>query len=229
MQPPSLLSAFAPHEALAAAVLPGLTESDAAHADGSHDVAHLVRVWRNAAQIAAVEGADGRMLAAAVLLHDCVHVEKSSPLRSQASRLAAERAGEILVAQGWLPDDVARVRHAIEAHSFSAGITPESIEARVLQDADRLDAIGYIGIARCFYTAGRMGSALYDPADPRAERRALDDRSFAIDHFRTKLLLLGDGFRTATGAALAAERTRVLQDFLDGFEQEAGVQGSTVA
>ena len=93
----------------------------------------------------------------------------------------------------------------------------------VVQDADRLDAIGAIGIARCFYTAGRMGSLLYDPEDPRAEHRALDDARYAIDHFRAKLLKLQDGFQTSTGAAMARQRTDLLAGFLAQFEAELGL------
>ena len=188
--------------------------------DGAHDLAHIRRVWANARRIAAEEGGDREVLAAAVLLHDCVHVEKSAPLRSQASRLAAERAAVILGGRGWAPAVVAQVAHAIAAHSFSAGIRPESLEARVLQDADRLDAIGYIGIARCFYTGGRMGSALYHPQDPAAQKRGLDDRSYALDHFRAKLLRLAEGFQTPAGARMAIERTAVLARFVEGFEAE---------
>jgi uncharacterized protein len=191
--------------------------------DGSHDASHLDRVWANARAIADAEGGDLELIAAAVLLHDCVHVEKSSPLRAQASRLAAERARGVLAGLGWEAGRVAAVAHAIEAHSFSAGIAPATLEARILQDADRLEAIGAIGVARCFYTAGRMGSALYDPADPRGERRALDDRAFAVDHFRAKLLRLGEGFQTAAGARLARERTRLLAEFLAAFEAEIGL------
>jgi uncharacterized protein len=210
--------AFAPYGELAASLLGAVEDGG----DGSHDLAHLHRVWLNARAIAAEAGGDGEILAAAVLLHDCVHVEKSSPLRAQASRLAAERASALLAGLGWAQDRVAAVAHAIAAHSFSAGIAPRSLEARVLQDADRLDAIGAIGVARCFYTAGRMGSALYDRLDPRAEHRPLDDRHFAIDHFRVKLLRLADGFQTAAGARMAAERTRRIARFLAEFEEEAG-------
>ncbi len=78
----------------------------------------------------------------------------------------------------------------IEAHSFSANIETRTLEAKILQDADRLDAIGVIGAARCFYIAGRMGSALYDSNDPMAENRPLDDKNYALDHFRTKLFNL---------------------------------------
>lgn len=207
---------FAPFEPLAARLLPYLPTTE----DGAHDLAHLRRVWANARRIAAGEGGFTEALAAAVLLHDCVAVEKSSPLRSQASRLAAERGREILSALGWAAAEIDAVAHAIAAHSFSAGIAPATRIAKILQDADRLDAIGAVGIARCFYTAGRMGSALYDSADPTAQHRPLDDRAFAIDHFPAKLLKLADGFQTATGAALATERTRRLADFLAQFADE---------
>lgn len=92
----------------------------------------------------------------------------------------------------------------------------------MLQDADRLDAIGMIGVARCFYTAGRMGSALYNTEDPRALHRNLDDAAFALDHFRTKLLRLGEGFQTPGGTAMAQERTRRITEFMVLFETEIG-------
>ena len=209
---------FAPYEALARVLLPQAGIGD----DGAHDLGHLKRVWTTAFTIAAREGGDGELIAAAVLLHDCVAVEKNSPLRSKASELASARAAEILAGHGWADDRVTAVRHAVAAHSFSAGIRPETIEARVLQDADRLDAIGMIGIARCFYTAGRMGSSLYDPVDPRAEHRPLNDGAYALDHFRAKLLKLKDGFQTVTGAEIAAERTRRIAEFVVLFEQEIG-------
>ncbi len=207
---------FAPQEALAADLLDHATEGD----DGSHDLAHIHRVFKNALKIQAGEGGDPQILAAAVLLHDCVAVEKSSPLRSQASRLAAEKASGILAGLGWPEEKIAAVAHAILTHSFSANIRPETLEAKMLQDADRLDAIGMVGVARCFYIAGRMGSGLYHPADPSAEHRPLDDRSYAIDHFPAKLLKLSDGFQTETGATLAKERHERLSIFLSLFRDE---------
>ncbi|THV14116.1 HD domain-containing protein [Rhizobium rhizophilum] len=207
---------FARHEALALELLPHATEGD----DGSHDLAHIHRVFRNAMKIHAGEGGDSEILAAAVLLHDCVAVEKSSPLRSQASRLAAEKASGILAGLGWPDEKIAAVAHAILTHSFSANIPPETLEAKMLQDADRLDAIGMVGVARCFYIAGRMGSGLYHPGDPDAENRPLDDRSYAIDHFPAKLLKLSDGFQTETGAKLAKERHERLSLFLSLFRDE---------
>lgn len=208
--------AFSPFENLASQLIPHAYEGD----DGSHDLAHILRVFKNAMRIQAKEGGDARILAAAVLLHDCVAVEKNSPLRSKASALAAEKAAGVLTELGWSPADIAVVEHAITAHSFSANITPETLEARILQDADRLDAIGMVGAGRCFYIGGRMSSLLYDPLDPSGEDRPLDDRRYVIDHFQTKLFKLADGFKTESGKALAAERDKRLRDFLAAFMDE---------
>ncbi|HVZ06980.1 HD domain-containing protein [Rhodopila sp.] len=191
--------------------------------DGSHDRSHLLRVWQNARRIAAEEpGCQRDVLVAAVLLHDCVAVEKNSPDRPKASRLAAARARGILAGLGWPAERIRQAAHAIEAHSFSAGIEPRTMEARILQDADRLEAIGAIGIARCFYVAGRMGSALYSPNDPAAVTRALDDRHFALDHFGAKLFTVAEGFRTVCGRRLAAERAALVRTFHAAFLAEIG-------
>jgi uncharacterized protein len=204
------------HEALAAIFLPRVLEGD----DGSHDISHLQRVWKYAATIQAAEGGNAKILAAAILLHDCVAVEKDLPHRKQASRLAASKASEILRDLAWELAEIAAVAHAIEAHSFSAGIRAETLEAKILQDADRLDAIGAIGIARCFYVAGRLGHELYDSIDPQAKSRPRDDQLYALDHFYTKLLTLASGFQTKTGAELAREKERRLRRFLDDFLSE---------
>lgn len=207
---------FAPYAALAGQLLPMAAETT----DGSHDVAHLQRVWASAMRIHASEGGDGQILAAAVLLHDCVAVEKNSPQRREASRLAAAKASEILDGLGWQRAAIDAVSHAIEAHSFSANIAPRTLEARILQDADRLDALGAIGVARLFYVAGRMGSRLYDPEDAEAARRPFDDARFAFDHFGAKLFKLTGGFQTPTGAQLAEERAARMRAFYDAFLTE---------
>lgn len=211
-----LAEAFAPFGALAAALAPHATDSD----DGSHDIAHILRVFRNAMRIQAEDGGDGRLLTAAVLLHDCVSVEKNSPVRHQASALAATKASGILAGMGWAERDIAAVAHAITTHSFSANQPPETLEAKILQDADRLDAIGMVGAARCFYIAGRLGSGLYDPLDPLAAHRPLDDKRFAIDHFETKLFKLADQFQTRTGMAMAKARHERLKTVLEMFIDE---------
>ena len=188
--------------------------------DGAHDLSHIVRVWRNVKLIHREEGGDLEVLAAAVLLHDCVQVAKDSPLRSKASVLAANEARVRLEALGWGPRRIDTVACAIESHSFSAGLSPTSIEGCILQDADRLDAIGFCGIARCFYTAGRLGSRLYDVADPGAKTRPLDDARNALDHFPKKLLTLEGSFKTRKGQELASKRHRQLDEFYRGMLSE---------
>src|SRR5262245_29794689 len=100
---------FAPYQALATDLLPHAADTT----DGSHDLAHILRVFRNAMRIHATEGGEGDVLAAAVLLHDCVAVEKNSPLRAQASKLAAEKASAILRHLDWPEVKVVAVAHAI--------------------------------------------------------------------------------------------------------------------
>ncbi|MFJ2488519.1 HD domain-containing protein [Pseudomonas sp. NPDC087639] len=213
-------SAFTPLMTLAEDLLPhALEPSD----DGAHDLAHLQRVWHNVRTLQAEEGGDLEVLLAAVLLHDCVAVEKNSPLRSQASRLAAEKACAVLADLKWPEAKINTVAHAIEAHSFSANITPITLEAKIVQDADRLDSLGMLGVARTFYVAGRMGSALYDPQDPEARHRDYNDTRFCLDHFQTKLLHLADGFQTAAGQRLAQIRHQRLKGFMEQFKEEIGI------
>ena len=209
---------FAPYPDLAAFLLRAFNSNGT---DGSHDLSHIVRVWRNAARIAATEpGSDLELIAAAVILHDCVAVEKNAPLRAQASRLSGERAREIIRPLGWSPARTGALAHAIVAHSFSAGIAPETIEARIVQDADRLDAIGAIGVARCFHAGGRMGGALYHPDEPAAVSRSLDDRAYALDHFPAKLFTVAEGFHTLEGQRMAAARTAAMRSFYETFLRE---------
>ena len=210
---------FAPFQSLADLLIP---HTVAERLDGSHDVSHLHRVWSNVCAIRDKEGGDHQILLAATLLHDCVSVEKNSPFRSSASRLAAAKATELLAEMGWDQERTQAVAHAIESHSYSADITPTSLEAKILQDADRLDALGMVGVARLFYVSGRMGSHLYDPADPQAQQRDLDDKRFAVDHFTTKIFTLAQGFQTATGRQLAQVRHARAERFLREFMEEIG-------
>lgn len=194
--------------------------------DPSHDVAHLARVHANAMRIAEGEGGDRELLGVAAILHDCVQVEKDDPRRRLASRMAAERARR-LMSRAWDAARLDALAHAIEAHSYSGGVEPRTVEARILRDADRLDQLGALGVARAFQVGGRIGRALYDPADPRAEDRPLDDVAYTLDHFRTKLLLLEEGLVTVEGRRLAAGLAARTREFLDWFEEEIGLPAPT--
>lgn len=218
----SLAAIFAPYAATISSVLDHYQGGHATD-DGSHDASHLARVWRLVRQIAVdMPGVDEEALAVATLLHDCVNVEKNSPDRARASTLSANVASELLTRMGWPSARIETVAHAIAAHSFSAGIEPRSDEARILRDADRIDALGAMGIARVFYVAGRLGSKLYEQGDPFAEHRALDDRTYALDHFECKLLHLEDGLTTSAGKRIGHERTTLMRAFLAQVREELG-------
>lgn len=191
--------------------------------DGAHDLGHLDRVWKSCRLIALEEpGADADVLAAAAYFHDAVNLPKDSPDRAQASRLSADLAARELGAMGFDPARLPAVHHAIAAHSFSAGIVPETVEARILQDADRLEALGAIGIARMFLIAGQMGAALFDAEDPMALNRKLDDRRFALDHLEVKLFPVADAMQTAAGRQMAQERADWMASFRTRFLTEIG-------
>jgi uncharacterized protein len=182
--------------------------------DAAHDLEHVRRVVRNARELAGVEGARLEVVLPAAWLHDCVMVAKDSPQRATASRLAAAQAGAWLREWRWPGELLPDIAHAIEAHSFSAGIAPRTIEAQVVQDADRLDALGAVGLARCLMLGGAMGRPLYAAEDPFCERRAPDDRTACVDHVYAKLLKLGDTMQTAAGRTEARKRTEFLGRFL---------------
>ena len=189
--------------------------------DAAHDPAHVRRVVAQARRLARAEGADLAVVVPAAWLHDCVTVPKDSPDRARASRLAADAAGAWLRAEGFPERLVPAVEHAVAAHSWSAGIAPETPEAAVVQDADRLDALGAVGVARLYATAGALGSALAHPGDPLADSgRALDDRQWATDHITVKLLGLPATMRTAAGRAEAERRAAFLCRFLDQLRSE---------
>ncbi|WP_170411215.1 HD domain-containing protein [Ruegeria atlantica] len=189
--------------------------------DPAHDLAHLDRVWVNAQSIAD-DQTDMPVLLAAAYLHDLVNLSKDDPDRHLASRRSAEKSESILANLGYSEDQIQAIKHAIEAHSFSANITPETPEACILRDADRLDALGAIGVARNFSVSGALGRSLYDPADPFAANRPLDDLHFSIDHWKVKLLGLPGDMLTEGGREIAQRRISRMIRFLEEFAQEIG-------
>jgi uncharacterized protein len=193
--------------------------------DGAHDLHHLHRVWRTCQKLNRDEGepADKLVLLAACYFHDYVTLPKNDPARHQASSISANAVAALLSRDfpDFPADKIPEVHHAIHAHSFSAGVQVQSIEASILQDADRMEALGAIGIARLFYTAGKMGSNLFDPEDVLAEKRDLDDRRFALDHIEIKLLKLPSMMNTAAGRKMAEDEAQYLCDFRVKMAKEA--------
>jgi len=190
--------------------------------DPAHDLSHVERVVQNTRRLTRTEGGRALVTIPAAWLHDCVAVPKDSPLRARASSLAAAEALKFLPSAGYPNHLLEAVRHAIEAHSFSAAIPPRTLEARIVQDADRLEALGAIGISRCLLTGGSLGTPLYDTGDPFAENRTPDDRRFTLDHFYCKLLGLAATMQTAAGRAEAARRTEYMKTFLAQLREEIG-------
>lgn len=198
-----------------------LLETHAA-TDSAHDAGHIHRVVTNARRLADAEGADWRIVMPAAWLHDCVIVPKSSPERKQASFIAARQAVAWLEAHEWPHGRLAEISHAIEAHSFSAGIVPRTLEAKVVQDADRLDALGAAGLARTLMLGGEMKRGFYSALDPFCESRAPDDSVHTLDHFYSKLLTLEGTMQTAGGKVEARQRTDFLRRFLEQLRDEIG-------
>lgn len=212
-------------ETMDAAALARLETRCAAHlaaldGDVAHDLEHIRRVVANARHLAGAERARLDVVVPAAWLHDCVAVPKNSPDRRRASVLAAAEATRLLSAWGFAEAPLSEISHAIEAHSFSAGIAPRTIEARVLQDADRLDALGAIGLARCLMLGGALGRPLYVAGDPFCDHREADDLAATVDHFYTKLLHIAAQCQTDTGRAEAVRRTAVLRQFLAELDHE---------
>ncbi|OZI20352.1 hydrolase [Bordetella genomosp. 9] len=193
----------------------------AAADDGAHDLNHLQRVWSVARRILDDHPeADALVVLAACFLHDLVNLPKNHPERSKASVMAAAQATRALADAGFPADKLPAVAHAIEAHSFSAGIPPRTLEARIVQDADRMDALGAIGLARMFHVGGQLGRPLAHGTDPLAVDRPLDDTRYALDHIEAKLLRLPATLHTAAARRIADTRAARLRRFRDEFVAE---------
>lgn len=188
--------------------------------DSAHDLTHIFRVVNNAKQILEAESADAEIVIAAAWLHDCVVVPKDHPDRKKASMLAAEKAADFLSVIEFSAEKIEAVKHAVAAHSFSAGIFAETIEAKIVQDADRLDAIGAIGIARCLMIGGEMDRLLYNPDDPFAEHRTPDDSIWTIDHFYEKLFKLPGMMHTKTAQKEAERRVEFMKRYLSELKRD---------
>lgn len=199
-------------------------------ADGAHDAGHLGRVLRNARRIVRKEShrtgeIDWEVLLAAVLFHDVVNLPKDDDHRVEASTLSAERAVEFFEGRsGFGEPRLNLLYECIRRHSFSLSAEPESLEAAIVRDADRLEAIGAVGIARTFYVSATMDGAISHPSDPFADERERDDTQFAVDHFFEKLLQLRGDFLTDAGREMAQRRHDVLVAFLDQFADEVGAE-----
>ena len=190
--------------------------------DAAHDLGHILRVARLAHQLAQEEGADPEVCVAGALLHDLVYRPKNHPESSLTARLAADLVVEWCRGTPGLETRARTIAAAVATHSWSGGGAPASLEAAVVQDADRLEALGAIGVARVFATGASFGAGLWHPEDPWAEGRALDDKAWSLDHFERKLLRLEADMKTAAGRYLAADRQHTMLAYLQALRAELG-------
>jgi uncharacterized protein len=193
----------------------------AAAADSAHDFSHSQRVLTNALRISEREGGDREVLVAAAYLHDIANLPKNHPESRMSSEHSARRAAEILRELGFAEAKLPLVQDAILCHSYSRGLTPTTLEGRIFQDADRLDALGAIGIARTFAVGGATKRPMLAQQDPFLKHgRQPNDRDNTLDHFWCKLFKLEEKMQTATGRALARQRMERMQRFIDDLEDE---------
>ena len=197
-----------------------LVRSYYGNTDPAHDWPHIGRVAAAAKKMCESEAADLEITLAAVYCHDLINLPKNHPDRKNASTLAAEEAEPYLQEAGFGTDEIQRIKAAIVEHSFSKGLKPSSKEAAIVQDADRLDALGAIGILRCAAVNTKMESSFYEPQDPFAEDRPLDDKQFMVDHYFVKLFKLPELMNTEAGKRIALERVTFMTEFLDVLGKE---------
>ncbi|MDH4468891.1 MAG: HD domain-containing protein [Bacteriovoracaceae bacterium] len=188
--------------------------------DPSHDSMHLKRVVKTARELMEAESADPWIVLPAAWMHDMINLPKNHPDRAQASRQSGKAAIDFLKTIQYPEKYFAAIEHAIAAHSFSANIKPESIESMIVQDADRLDSLGAIGIARCFLVAEKLNRSIYCEIDPFCEERNPNDQEFTIDHFYVKLLKLTESLNTKSGRAEGKKRVQFMNSFLENLNRE---------
>ncbi len=189
--------------------------------DPSHDWSHVERVLGLAKRFGEELGADFDILIPAVYLHDLINIPKNSKHRMNASEYSANKAKEILGQFGYTDEAVQKISLVILEHSFSRGLSPTSLESQILQDADRLDAIGAIGIMRWASVGTKMGASFYHYNDPwGVERKELDDKSYSLDHFERKLLKLVDTLNTRPGKIEGKRRHEFMIRFLESLRED---------
>ena len=188
--------------------------------DPAHDFEHVLRVYANAERICKKEKADKKLVLSAVLLHDIISYPINYKRSKTSSTKSAIKAKKILQKLPYSNDEIKIIADAIESHSFSKNKTPKTLEGKILQDADRLDALGAIGIARTFAVGGAEKRSFYNSSDPFCSSRKPDDQEWTVDHFFKKLLVLESKMNTKSGKIEAKRRTKVIKKFLNDLKKD---------
>ena len=180
-------------------------------AEPAHDFFHVERVVINALTIARAERASETVVSIAALLHELFTLPKSHPDSSRAGDMCAEHARALLSSEGAPAEWIEPICAAIRDHAFSKGVVPDALESKILQDADRLDALGAIGLARMWATCADMKRPFYSPIDPFCVERVPDDKSWGLDHVYKKLLVVPERLHLSTSRALANDRVAFIR------------------
>lgn len=188
--------------------------------DAAHDFEHTLRVYKNAQMICKKEKANTKLVLTAVLLHDIISFPKSDKRTKTSSEKSSVAAKKILTKFGFNQEEIKIISDAIRDHSFSRGTIPNTLESKILQDADRLDALGAVGIARTFSVGGAAKRSFYSKSDPFCYNRRPDDSKWTLDHFYKKLLLLEKKMNTNAAKLEARRRTKIMKKFLNDFKKE---------
>ncbi|WP_220720939.1 HD domain-containing protein [Agarivorans litoreus] len=188
--------------------------------DAAHNINHIERVVKLATYLCKQEEGKLEVVVPAAWLHDCVSLPKNHPQRRLASSLAADKAIDFLKSIAYPAEYLSEIHHAIEAHSYSADIKPISLEAKIVQDADRIDALGAIGISRCIQVGTGLQRPLYHRDDPMCESRVPDDSQYTIDHFFAKLLNIADTVHTTAAKREAEKRSQFMRAYLAQLSNE---------
>lgn len=189
--------------------------------DPSHDFLHAARVSKLAEDIAKEEDADQDIVVAAALFHDVIVYPKNHPDSKNEAEESAEYACKILQSISEFPKDkIDNVMTCIQEHSFSKQIIPKLLEAKILQDADKLEATGAISIMRTFASAGQMKTTFYNEADPFCKNRSPEPFNYAVDLFYARLLKVESLMHTKYAKSLAKKRAGFLRIFLQQLSNE---------
>lgn len=192
-------------------------------ADPVHGFDHIERVYKLCQVIGKAEGADADILLTAALLHDCDGSDPASQNRGEHHLLSAEKAGRILCEMDWTDEDIQKVQHCIRAHRFRKSEEPHTIEAKTLFDADKLDVIGAIGIARTIGYAVQAGEPIYcKPSEQFLTTGKLSggEHHSVYHEYLFKLRNVHNTLYTETGRKLALGRHAFLDVFFKQLEDE---------
>ncbi len=198
-----------------------ISQGYCAEEGGAHGPDHSERVYKMAIRLGRTMDADLEVLAAASLLHDIGRAkERAGKGKICHAEYGAELAGPILEKLGYPVETITRICHCIRAHRYRGACRPQSLEAKILFDADKLDSIGAIGIGRAFLFAGQIGACLHNPELDPHQIDAYSQQDTAYREFQVKMKRVRGRLLTPGGAAIARKRHQFMEVFFDRLNSE---------